>query len=94
MIKQFNFIFKYHEKSQFIGFWLIFLLIFLIHTANAMAINARLLQALEKASGLTLRIGKLNSEPITARTKANPDKMISPIIKLDITYLLIVIGFA
>jgi hypothetical protein len=60
-----------------------------METDNAMAINARLEHAREKASGTTPKMAPLNSVPITARRKANPERMTKTFVRLGMTHLLI-----
>ena len=61
-------------------------------TANAMAINARLVQAREKPSAVVPIIVKVNTLSITARTNAILDKMINALIAFDMSYLLTLVG--
>jgi hypothetical protein len=61
-------------------------------TAKAIAMSARLLQARENPSGPTIIMLKLNNELNTARTKANPDKAISPFIMFAMIYLPVFVG--
>ena len=70
---------------------------FLQHTANAIAMSAKLLHAREKLLGGIPRILKLNNASNTASTKANAANTISPIVMLQIQvlhiiYLLILVG--
>lgn len=68
---------------------------FLQHTANAIAISARLLHACEKLAGPSPRILKSNNTANAADTKANAANTISPIVMLQmlhIIYLLILVG--
>jgi hypothetical protein len=68
---------------------------FLQHTANAIAMSARLLHAREKLVGPIPRILKLNNASNAANTKANAANTITPIVmlqRLHIIYLLILVG--
>ena len=62
---------------------------FLKQTAIAIATRAKLLQALEKASGGILKILICINDPATARTKPKADKMTKPFMILDMLYLLV-----